>query len=215
MTEVRADDGFALPVVRVEGSTRGAIIVVHEIFGLTPHIRAVADRFAALGYTVAAPDFFARRAPQRVLPYSAAGKSEGLAIKNAIGEARMASDAIAVARSLPGPVGIVGFCLGGTVAWLAAASDAIAAAVGYYAVRIDDHLASIPRAPVLLHFGDRDPSIPLATVDAVASAGFANVTIHRYDAGHAFNRDDDTSYAPASAALAWDRTMAFFASTLR
>ncbi len=206
----RSDDGHILPVYRSapEGAPRASVIVVHEIFGLTPHIQSVCDRLAAMGYVALAPDLFSRNAEGIVLPYTKEGKDRGLAIKNAIGEERMASDVVAVAGALESPVGVIGFCLGGTVAWLSAAHSVIACAVGYYSVKIDAHLASAPVAPVLLHFGRTDPSIPASAVQAVRGA-FPQVAVHEYDAGHAFNRDDDVSFNSSAAAEAWERTQAF------
>lgn len=211
---VRCDDGHALPVYRAipKRDSRANIIVAQEIFGLTPHIRSVCDRLAERGYTAVAPDLFSRDEPDTVLPYTKPGKDRGLAIKNAIGEERMARDVAAVAASLAagagGRTGVIGFCLGGTVAWLAAAQPGIACAVGYYSVKIDAHLGSKPACPVLLHFGRDDPSIPMSAVEAVRSA-FPGVEVHDYDAGHAFNRDDDVSFNAEASAMAWRRTLDF------
>lgn len=208
---LRCEDGHLLPVYQAAPSrdSRANIVVIHEIFGLTPHIRSICDRLAERGYTALAPDLFSREAPELVLPYSDEGKKRGLAIKNKIGEQSMARDVAAVASSLSGRTGVIGFCLGGTVAWLAAAQPQFACAVGYYAVRIDDHLASRPACPVLLHFGRLDTTIPAKTVAAVRAA-CPEVEVQEYDAGHAFNRNDDVPFDATSAALAWRRTLDFF-----
>lgn len=207
---VRCDDGHVLPVYRAvpKRDSRANIIVVQEIFGLTPHIRSVCDRLAERSYTAAAPDLFSRDLPDIVLPYTREGKDRGFAIKTAIGEERMARDVAAVAGGLSGRTGVLGFCLGGTVAWLAAAQPGIACAVGYYAVKIDAHLGSTPACPVLLHFGQTDPTIPARALAAVRAA-FPEVEVQEYDAGHAFNRDDDVSFNPPAAARAWRRTLDF------
>ena len=216
---VRCEDGHAPPVYRAvpKRDSRANIIVVQEIFGVTPHIRTICDRLAGRGYTAVAPDLFSRDVPETLLPYTKAGKDRGLAIKNAIGEDRMARDVMAVAGSLAaengGRTGVIGFCLGGTVAWLAAAQPGIACAVGYYSVKIDAHLGSKPACPVLLHFGRTDTSIPMSAVEAVRAA-YPEVDVQDYDAGHAFNRDDDVSFNPQAAATAWRRTLDFLGRNL-
>ena len=191
-------------------NAKGAVVVAHEIFGLTPHIRSVCDRLAVAGYAVVAPDLFSRELRGAILPYTAEGKAEGLRVKGAVGEARMAADIqAAVASAAPaGRVGVLGFCLGGLLAWLAAARPGLACAVGYYAVGLERQMASPPQCQVLLHFGKTDPSIPKTTVDAVRKS-FPQVEVCEYDAGHAFNRDDDKPFEPDSARLAWSRTVAF------
>lgn len=212
--EIRADDGFTLPVYRAAPSAapRGVLVVAQEIFGLTQHVKSVCDRLAALGYLALAPDLFARMLAGRQLPYTDSGKKEGLSVKNALGEAALARDLEAVARSVsvaqPGRVGLLGFCLGGTLAWLLAARELAACVVAYYPVRIEEHLARAPGCPVLLHFGKSDPSISRAAVLSVRAA-HPSVEVYEYDAGHAFNRDDDKTYDAASAEVAWRRTTAF------
>lgn len=211
--EIRADDGFALPVYRADpsGVAKGVLVVAQEIFGLTQHVMSVCDRLAALGYLAVAPDLFARSLAGRRLPYTESGKKEGLRVKNALGEAALAADLHAVARAVaaayPGRMGLVGFCLGGTLAWLLARTPA-ACVVAYYPVRIEEHLAHAPGCPVLLHFGKSDSSISQAAVLSVRAACPA-AEVYEYDAGHAFNRDDDKTYDAASAELSWRRTSAF------
>src|ERR1035437_894114 len=109
--------------------------------------------------------------------------------------------------------GVIGFCLGGTLAWLAAANPAVTCAVGYYSVGIRHHLASRPHGAVLMHFGRTDPAIQAVEVQALRHAHPA-VEVREYDAGHAFNRDDDAPYQPESAQLAWQRSLAFFSKHL-
>jgi carboxymethylenebutenolidase len=201
------------------GTPRGAVVVVHEIFGLTPHIRSVCDRLAAEGYLAHAPDLFAEPLQGGFLPYTPEGKARGLAIKNAAGETALAArlsvcaDALRDTAGARLRVGVVGFCLGGALAWLAAERGTIDAAVGYYGVGIGRMLAHRPACPVLMHFGRTDPAIPAAEVAALRAA-HPTLAVHEYDAGHAFNRDDDASYEPASAAAAWRRTLDFLSDCL-
>lgn len=203
------------------GTPRGAVVVVHEIFGLTPHIRSVCDRLAAEGYVAVAPDLFAEPLQGSFLPYTPEGKARGLAIKNAAGEAALAARVVDCAAALHGAgaggvklrVGVVGFCLGGALAWLAAERGTIDGAVGYYGVGVGRLLAHRPVCPVLMHFGRTDPAIPAAEVAALRAA-HPTLAVHEYDAGHAFNRDDDASYEPTSAAAAWGRTLEFLSDCL-
>jgi carboxymethylenebutenolidase len=187
---------------------RPAIVVVHEIFGLTAHIRSLAARLEEAGYRAHTPDLFGGE----VLPYTAEGKQKGLALKNGLGEAALARQVIdaAVEAGEGKPVGVIGFCLGGTLAWLAARSTTIGCAVGYYSVGIGHHLGVPPRCPVMMHFGRTDPSIKPEEVRALREA-HPTVQVHEYDAGHAFNRDDDAPYHRESAQLAWQRSLDFFA----
>lgn len=201
------------PRISSDGA-KGTVVVAHEIFGLTPHIRSLCDRLAAAGYAALAPDLFSHELQGGFLPYTAEGKSEGLRIKEAIGEAKMAAQIEALVAGAGGRVGVMGFCLGGLLAWLAAARPGVACAVGYYAVGLERHMSSRPQCPVLLHFGRTDPSIPAATVSAVRKA-YPQVEVCEYDAGHAFNRDDDRSFHAASAQLAWERTLSFYAKTFQ
>jgi carboxymethylenebutenolidase len=192
------------------GPARGSVIVVHEIFGLTPHIRSVCDRLAAAGYVAVAPDLFAGELDGACLPYTAEGKQRGIAIKNRLSEERLAAPLHQWARrrSNEGRVGVMGFCLGGTLAWIAAGKPETACAICYYGVGLLRHAGMAPHAPVLMHFGRRDPAIP-ATDIALFHERQPGVEIHEYDAGHAFNRDDDAAYDGPSALQAWRRSMAF------
>ncbi|MDO9218621.1 MAG: dienelactone hydrolase family protein [Lacisediminimonas sp.] len=196
---------------------RGAIVVVHEIFGLTPHIKSLCDRLAAAGYIAIAPDLFAGQLDGGFLPYSPDGKKAGIGIKNQLGEEAMAAQIAQCAAQLGAQhkLAVIGFCLGGTLAWLCAAAPGVACVAGYYSVGLPRHLGLQPQVPVLMHFGLHDASIPDTDIAAMRSA-HPTVEIHEYDAGHAFNRDDDAAhYQQASADAAWQRTMTFFDQHLR
>ena len=113
--------------------------------------------------------------------------------------------------TVTGPVGVVGYCYGGSLAWLCASGlgDSIAASVGYYGGQIHQFRHRVPAVPTMLHFGELDPLIPLADVNEVA-AERPEVTVHVYEgADHGFNCDDRSSYNDAAAALAQDRTLSF------
>ncbi|MGV3653697.1 MAG: dienelactone hydrolase family protein [Noviherbaspirillum sp.] len=198
-----------------QGRARGSVIVVHEIFGLTPHIKSVCDRLAAAGYTAVAPDLFAGELDGAFLPYTAEGKQRGVAIKNRLGEERLADTLYEWIRhrSGEGRVGVMGFCLGGTLAWIAAGKPEVACAICYYGVGLLRHAGVAQQAPVLMHFGRRDPAIPAEDIARFRERQ-PGVEVHEYDAGHAFNRDDDAAYVAPSAEQAWRRSMAFLGQHL-
>jgi carboxymethylenebutenolidase len=198
------------------GQPRGGVVVVQEIFGVNHHIRAVTDRLAAEGYLAIAPAVFDRVEKGVELAYDQDGVKRGVDIVGKVErEAEMADLAAAVARvSSAGKVGVVGFCHGGTMAWLAAAqTDGVSAAVGYYGGGVIGLKDLKPRAPTMLHFGEKDGHIPLAGVREVEAA-HPDVPVYVYPADHGFNCDERGSYEPASAKLAWGRTLDFFAKNL-
>lgn len=199
------------PVVPIKGT----IVVAHEIFGLTPHIRSVCDRLAMSGYAAVAPDLFEHELRGSFLPYTSEGKAEGLRIKASLGDAALARVIQEECKSAAasGRVGVLGFCLGGTLAWIAAADAPTACAVAYYPVGMERHLATSPQCRVLLHFGKSDPAIPSTTVEQLRTS-FPAVEVFEYDAGHAFNRDDDATFHEEYAELAWARTLDFYARTI-
>ena len=211
-----AADGHKLSAYEAKpaGTARGGLVVVQEIFGVNPHIRWVADGFAADGYDVIAPAIFDRAEPGVELGYEGADRDKGLGLRQKIPLDEMLLDIAAAVEALKGrgKVGIVGYCLGGTLAWLAAARiQGLAAAIGYYGGAIAAHLAAVPRAPVLLHFGEEDGAIPPADVARIrAAADPKTVEIFTYaGAGHAFNRHGTGTWREAQAKLACERTVAF------
>ena len=211
--ELTAADGHRLAahVAQPKGAPRGALVVVQEIFGVNSHIRSVADGFAADGYSVIAPALFDRVERGLELDYGDADVQRGRALKAACSNENAMRDvaaAIAQVRAA-GRIGIVGYCWGGTLSWLAACElDGLAASVPYYGAGLPEMAALKPRCPVMAHFGERDAGIPLAGVEAFRSAQ-PGVTVHLYPAGHGFNCDQRGAYDAASAALARQRTLAF------
>jgi carboxymethylenebutenolidase len=209
-----AADGFALTAYLAKPATRprGAIVVIQEIFGVNSHIRAVCDGFAGDGYVAIAPALFDRIEPGVEIGYTEADIARGRALKGKA-DTRAALSDIAAARDAVaehGRVGVVGYCWGGYVAWLAACSvDGLAAAVVYYGGGIGDVLGETPRCAVLGHFGEHDAAIPLAAVDEWRRR-HPQHPVHVYDAGHGFNCDQRGSYDAASAKLARERTLEFF-----
>jgi carboxymethylenebutenolidase len=187
---------------------RAGIVVIQEIFGVTGHIRAVTDQYAAAGFHAVAPALFDRVERGVEVPYTDSAK--GRAYMQALKEPDVMLDLEAAAdRVRPaGKVGVVGYCWGGTMAYLAGARLHIDAAVAYYGGGIDRHLDEKPRCPVMFHFGEKDTHIPLAAVEKIKAANPQGV-FHLYPAEHGFNCTDRSSFEPASAALAFERSVEF------
>lgn len=200
------------------GPSRGAVIVLQEIFGLNAHIRSVAEHFADAGFVALAPALYDPIERGIELGYDEVGTQRGRALREELGFDR-ATDVVAAAAErlhLGGlRAGAVGFCWGGSVAFLAATRLALPA-VSYYGARTVPFLDEPLRAPMLFHFGADDPTIPPADIEQHRQRQ-PHALIHVYPgAGHAFNRDvDNHTYAPESAALAWQRTLDFLAENLR
>lgn len=192
------------------------LVVIQEVFGVTAHIRAVADGYAAEGYQVLAPQVFDRIEPGVELDCNEAGMARGRELVGQLGldaplrDVRAAADWL-LARGCPA-VGVVGYCWGGVVAFLAATRLGLPA-VSYYGRLVPQFLHERSQAPLLFHFGERDALIPNEVVDRIA-ARLPDVPLFRYPAGHAFNRLGDPHGDPACAALARERTLAFFARHL-
>ena len=193
------------------GTPRGAVVVVQEIFGINSHIRAVADSYAAEGYVAIAPSLFDRVRKGIELGYTPETIQEGMGYVAQLKHDQIMKDlsaAIAVVRH-SGRVGMVGFCWGGKVTYLAATELPIAAGVAYYGGSIAKSLDKKPERPMMYHFGADDSHIPMSDVEAIKAANPEGV-FHVYPgAGHGFNCDQRGSYHAASAALARERTLAF------
>jgi carboxymethylenebutenolidase len=192
----------------------GAVVVVQEIFGVNRHIRSVADDYASQGFWAIAPAMFDRVEANLELDYNPTDASRGMQIANQIGMENALKDvdaAISYAgSSLRGKkVGIVGYCFGGTLAWLAATRLNPHAAVCYYGGRIARYAAEAPRCPVMLHFGTKDKHIPRSEIEKVQRV-HPELPVFLYDAGHGFNCDQRKDYAPEAASLARQRTLEFF-----
>jgi carboxymethylenebutenolidase len=202
-------------VARPSGTPKGGIVVVQEIFGVNQHMRNVTDRFAANGYVAIAPAFFDHIETGVELGYDEAGMKRA---KELVGQisfdvaiADVASAAAAIESA--GRIGCVGYCWGGTVAFLAATRLALPA-VSYYGARNVKFLDEPPQAPVQFHFGERDTSIPPEAIERHRDI-LPDAEIYTYPTGHAFDREVDPKvYDAASAKLALERTLAFFARHL-
>ncbi len=214
-----AADGHTLGAYRAESaeSAKGGIVVLQEIFGVNGHIRDVCDRFAREGYTAIAPALYDRSSLENAeLDYSGDDVARGRALREEFSWDDTMKDVDAAADMLKGgglKVGTVGYCWGGTMAYLSAARLDIAAAVVYYGGQIMPYLDEKERCPLLMHFGETDHSIPLSDVEAIQTA-HADAVVHVYPAGHGFNCDRRESYDEAASKLAYERTLSLFAERL-
>ncbi len=194
------------------GAPRGGIVVIQEIFGVNAHIREVTDRFAAEGFLAVAPAIFDHVEKGFDVGYDPDSRTRGMAVVAKVDREQVLRDAAAateIARE-GGKVGIVGYCFGGTIAWMAAAQlPDLSAAVGYYGGGILGLKDLKPKIPTILHFGEKDQHIPIADVMAFA-AERPDAPVYTYLADHGFNCDHRASYDAPSAALAWKRTLEFF-----
>jgi carboxymethylenebutenolidase len=214
-----ASDNFQFVAYRADPASapKAAIVVIQEIFGVNHHIRAVCDRLANEGYVAIAPSIFDRIEPNFTSGYSPdeiAVARKFVANPDWAAMLRDTQAAIDAVRDV-GPVGIIGFCLGGSVAYAAATKLAgLSAAVGYYGGAIARFADDKPQVPTQLHFGEKDASIPLSDVDMIR-AKRPELEIHVYPgAQHGFHCDERASYDKKSAEIAWPRSLAFFAKHL-
>jgi carboxymethylenebutenolidase len=216
---LRAEDGHKLDayVATPAGEPIAALAVTQEIFGVNAHIRSVADRYAAEGFLAVAPALFDRFERGVELKY------EGEDMQRAIGFAkRLNMDdqlkdtgaAISYGRGQTNKkAGIIGYCLGGSIAWLAACRLRVDAAVGYYGGQIAQDSSEQPRCPVMLHFGNQDKHILPEAIERIRTA-HPDIPIYVYNAGHGFNCDARSVFEPASANLAHERSLAFLRQNL-
>lgn len=204
-------------LARPDGDSRGAVVVVQEIFGVTAHIRSVCERLAEAGLTALAPAFFDLVETGVELPYDADGTQRGRELVGHIGldsALEVVDEAARTLRSQGLAVGVVGFCWGGSVAFLSATRLGLPA-VSYYGARNVAFLDEPARAPLMFHFGALDAHIPPDAVDAHRQKQPQAQVFVYADADHAFNRDPEPPWQPDAAALAWRRTLEFFTEHLR
>jgi len=210
-----ARDGheFGAWMAAPEGAPRGAMLVLQEIFGVNAHIRSVVEHYAAAGYLAIAPALFDRVQQQVELGYSPEDQQRGTGLRLQVPIEKALLDIGAALRVVrhAGKVGVVGYCWGGMLSWVCAAELDVNCAVGYYTSRVWEQIERAPRCPVLLHYGRSDAGIPLPEVEKL-QARYPAAEVHLYDAGHGFACDARASFDAASAALAWERTLAFLRS---
>jgi carboxymethylenebutenolidase len=214
-------DNFQLGAYRAQpsGAANGAVVVIQEIFGVNHHIRAVCDRLAGEGYAALAPALFDRQVKNFESGYSPEEITEARKFVANPDWGAMMRDTQAAIDDLKssGPVGIMGFCMGGTVAFLAACRlNGLSAAVCYYGGQIAKNADEKPKVPTLMHFGEQDASIPMSDVETVKKKRGGDSEIYVYPgAAHGFHCDERGSFHEASAKLAWQRSMEFLQKHLK
>lgn len=217
ITLTAAHDGFVFSALhaRPEGPRRGGVIVIQEIFGLDRYVQEDVARWAAKGFEVVAPSMFDRGEQGFTALHDEAGFARGreLALANgpdnAMGDVQTCIDFLAGR----GPVFVVGYCYGGTMAWLAASRcEGLSAASSYYGGQVAGMAKFKLSCPVIVHLGRKDQHIPADTVKAAIEAAHPEVPVHIYEAsGHGFNNDGRPESDRADAELARQRTADFFA----
>ncbi len=212
--QLKASDEHVFEAYQVGDGPRG-LIVIQEIFGVNSHIRSLCDGYAADGFRVISPALFDRAERGVELGYAPQDLERGRELAGRVGhlEAPML-DVRACLEWFPAemPVSVVGYCWGGTLAWLSAQQlPRLKACVGYYGGRIHQLLEPAPQVPVMLHFGQRDPHIDIESTRVIARR-YPQVQVFEYPAGHGFNCEQRADYDAQSAALARRRTLAFLVS---
>lgn len=216
--KLTAGDGhqFNAYLAQPTGKPRAGIIVIQEIFGVNSHIRGVTDSYAKEGYLAIAPALFDRIRPNIELGYEAEDVTAGLELKGQVAPEQAVLDlqAAVTAVNAAGKVGVVGYCWGGLMTWLAATRvTGIAAASSYYGGGTVKYIDETPHCPVMFHFGDQDHAIPMEQVETIQQRQ-PDSALHVYPAGHGFNCDQRDSYEEVSARIARERTLDFFAKNL-
>jgi len=221
MLQVVAGDGHKLGVycAKPTGPIKGGIVVIQEIFGVNHHIRKICDKYAKDGYIAVAPALFDRISPNTELSYNDADTSKGMEFMQFLRWNAVINDVEATANLLesmnPGKLAIVGYCYGGTVAWKAATQlNNFQASICYYGGQIAQFADEKPNCPVMMHFGKKDAHITAEHVQSIRTK-HPEITIHMYDANHAFNCDERGNYDAPSADLAYKRTLEFLSNHIK
>jgi carboxymethylenebutenolidase len=207
------------------GGSGPGVLVIHEIFGVNDYLQFVLDRLAGLGYVALCPDLFWRIDPDHEIAQDEAGLGAAMErmasfdMADAVRDCDAALGFLSRQAEVTGSVAVLGFCLGGTLAFSTAISSEPDAVVSYYGSGVADLLAGIGEihCPVLFHFGSDDPYLPNESVDRIeaAFADRADVELRRYSAGHAFdNSFSDLFHDPRAAEEAWGATADFLRRVL-
>ncbi|WP_158914732.1 dienelactone hydrolase family protein [Caulobacter sp. S45] len=218
--EITASDGHRLDayVAEPKGEPVGALVMLQEFYGVNGHIRDMADQYAADGYHTIAPAIFDRVERGVELGYDPAGIERGRALRAKLDlDQTMLDVQAAIDAAAPfGQVAALGYCWGGSLAFLAGARlNGLVCAVAYYGAQIAGWSAEKPKVPVLMHFADNDEYIPMKDVDVIRAAR-PEVEMFIYPGTeHGFSCNDRQYYEPKSAALARERTLKFLQAQVR
>lgn len=216
MEQLTAADGhtFDCHIETAQGTPKGGIVILQEIFGVTEQLKGVARAYAADGYTVAIPALFDRQERNAVIPFDKGPKGRDLMLAADLDQTMTDIGAAVEALAVDGlKVGVIGFCWGGGLALRAAQVLPVAASVAFYGTRLKQYLDRPLQAPFMGHFGTKDDHTPPELI-AETQAYLPDITVHMYEAGHAFANDARPSYVDAAAKQAHERTKAFFADHL-
>lgn len=215
------DDGaMDLHVWVPDAPPKAAMLLVQEIFGVGPYIRSVGERLAEAGYLVGAPDVFWRFHRNWAADHDEAGlmgsmeKVQQLDFPAAVGDCAAAMAHLGAQPGVTAAPGVIGFCLGGTLAWALAVNDSPSVCISYYGSGVPSMIGMIDQVscPTLFHFGNDDPYIPNDGVDAVgaAIAGREGFVLNVENAGHAFdNHEAEMFWNESASKAAWAKTLAF------
>ena len=213
LLKTTASDGheFNSYLTQPTSAPLGGLVIIQEIFGVNKHIKSIADKYAREGYLVAAPSLFDRIDKGIELGYEPEDIERGRALKEITGNDAPLKD-IEAARSIvsaAGKVGVIGFCWGGTLTWLAACKvPGFACASSYYGGGIGDLISFTSKCPIIFHFGEKDGSIPLDEVERV-KVNQPDSPVYFYPAGSGFNCDERASFEPTSSKIAEERTLEY------
>lgn len=209
---VTASDGHELDAWRSDpsGKSKGGIIVLHAIYGLTSHLGDVCDMFAEHGFTAIGPALYDRIGKDTVHPYGEVGGAAGRDSYASLTKEQILADVAGCAAALrPGPVAISGFCTGGSWAWVAGQELDFDAQVNFYGSHVHQWTEYSPKCPTIMHYGDSDRIVPLEGVKAIQAAN-PDVTVHIYPgANHAFFNPEQDYHDPDAASLLLSRSVAF------
>lgn len=211
---ITASDGFSFSAYQAlpESTPKASVLIVQEIFGVNKHIKEVCDGYAQRGYAAIAPALFDRLEKNVELDYDADGIEKGKVLareKLKLDDAIRDLSATAKVCAEHGKPAAIGYCYGGFLAYVAAGTiPELSCAVAYYGAGITGHLDTKPKVPVLFHFSDDDPGIPMSDVEEIQKT-FPDLPLHIYSAQHGFNCNLRGSWHEESAQLALGRTLEF------
>ena len=211
--QLTASDGHSFDAYQAdpEGAPKGAIVLIQEIFGINSHIRDVCD-----GYVTIAPAMFDRVERGVELGYDVEGRNSGIGIRRQLQWDDVLNDVEASADAVKsaGKLAVVGYCFGGSVAWLAATRLNIDCAVSYYGGNVSEFADEQPKCPVIFHIGDQDNAIPEDKIEIIRKAQ-PDLPLYIYEgAGHGFNCDQRGSWNEAAATLARSRSIALLSQNI-
>ncbi len=217
---IAGPDGFEFAALHAaaQGPRKGGVIVIQEIFGLDEYVAADVERWSKMGYEAVAPALYDRREPGFLAHHDDDGIKAGIAhamgtpIDQALGDIAACRDLLKVARNEKAEkVCIVGYCYGGSMAWLAASKvEGLSASSSYYGSMVQANAALKPACPVIVHLA-RNDGIPADEVKDALGQANPGVPVYIYeDAGHGFNNESPERYNEPAATLARKRTLELF-----